>query len=337
MKIVILAGGGGTRLFPLSRRDKPKQFLALDGKETLLQQTINRFVGLVTPQDIVIVTNENYAELVKRDLLKCHTENANVLFEPTARNTAPAIALAIAYCRENKVADDEIYFVAPADHLVKPTADFRRMVKKAVEFAKRGYFVTFGVHPTSPDTGFGYIEIGDDRGGAYTTVAFKEKPDKKRAKQYLTAGNFLWNSGMFCFRGDVFCNELKTYASDIAKNVGETFAATIDNFIDMPNLSIDYAIAEKTQVGVTIPLNFYWNDIGSWDAVYDLLEKDESGNVVHANNHLITDCKNSLFYGDKKAMAAVGVRDILVIDTDDVLLIVQKGESQRVKEIVDIV
>ena len=335
MKVVILAGGSGSRLFPLSRHDKPKQFLAIGGEESLLQQTIKRFFGLVNAEDIVIVTNKKYADYVQSDLRECQAEKAHVIFEPTAKNTAPAVALALMYCRDKLRAEgDETVLVAPSDHLMKPKAEFQKAVKKAFSFAAEGKIVTFGVQPTRADTGFGYIEIGDDLGGAFVTNSFKEKPNEKTAKDYLAAGNFLWNSGMFAFRIDCYFYELKKYTPDIVSRMGKNYEYTLQMFADMPSISIDYAVAEKSDKVVTIPLNFYWNDVGSWDAVYEFLAKDENDNALSGEGKLI-DCKNNLFVGNKRVFAAIGLRDILVVDTDDVILIARRGESQRVREVTD--
>ena len=200
MKVVILAGGGGTRLFPLSRKCMPKQFLAIDGNKSLLAETIERFKNLIKPEDIIIVTNKNYVHHVKSELTSCGAENAHIVIEPAAKNTAPAIALAVQYCMDKlNCLGDEVLFISTSDHIIRPAVAFQSAVAKAVQFSKQGKFVTFGIKPTKPETGFGYIEAGEENAGAYKTKDFKEKPDLETAKQYLASGNYYWNSGLFSF------------------------------------------------------------------------------------------------------------------------------------------
>ncbi len=335
MKIIILAGGGGTRLFPLSRKCMPKQFLTIDKEMSLLGETILRFRNLVKPSDIIIVTNEAYVHHVRNELMNCEADEAHIVLEPMARNTAPAIALAANFClNELSCKEDEVMFVSTSDHIIRPPIAFQNAVMTAVEFAAKGKLVTFGVPPTKPEVGFGYIETGKDLGGAYETNSFKEKPDLKTAKAYVESGNYFWNSGMFAFRIDRYLGELKNYAPEIHDNLMDTYEQTLVQFENMPDISIDYAVAEKSEVGVTIPLKVYWNDVGSWDAIYEVLDKDADGNAIKGDAITI-DCKDNLIFGQSRLIAGIGLKDIMVVETDDVILVAQKGESQKVKNLVD--
>ena len=335
MKIIILAGGGGTRLFPLSRQSMPKQFLMVDQEVSLLGETIARFRHMIRPEDIVIVTNEAYVHHVKTELLNSDAEGAHIVLEPAARNTAPAIALAAKYCLEElDSSPDEVLFISPSDHILRPVLSFQNAVMKAKEFAEQGHVVTFGVHPTKPETGFGYIETGREVGGAYETTSFKEKPDAETAGSYLASGNYFWNSGMFSFQIGCYLSELAQYAPEIHAQIRETYEETRLHFAEMPNISIDYAVAEKSQLGVTIPLKLYWNDVGSWDAIYEVLDKDADGNAIKGDCIAI-DCKDNLFFGRSRLIAGIGLKDVMVVETDDVILVAQKGESQKVKTLVE--
>lgn len=335
LKIIILAGGGGTRLFPLSRTSFPKQFLQLGDEQSLLAQTVKRFLPLVQPADVIIVTNQEYLHHVKNELALCGAKDAHVLLEPVGRNTAPAIGLAVRYCIDKLgAAEDEILFVSPADHVIRPNEVFTDAVRQASAEAAQGRIVTFGIKPNSPETGYGYIQAGEPCGQGLIVKSFREKPDRITAEGYLAAGNYYWNSGMFGFALRVFLEELERFQPAIYSLLQENYATVLQRFADMPSISVDYAIAEKSSRVLTIPLSAYWNDIGSWDAIYDVLGKDVRGNAL-SGDCLPIDCANSLIMSHSRLIAGIGLEDLLVVETDDVILVAKRGESQKVKTLVD--
>ena len=345
MKSIILAGGSGTRLFPLSRKGLPKQFLKIGSKESLFQKTIKRNLLTVNPEDLIIITNEAYRfhieeqlnELDKSLLTSCH-----IIFEPIGRNTAPAIALSIKFLLEKVgIPEDEVLFVCPSDHVISPDEKVAEYMKQAEKVSKQGFIVTFGVKPTKPETGYGYIEADTNKSfevleeqTVYRVKRFHEKPNLEVAKKYLVSGNYYWNSGMFAFTIKTILKELEKYAPEIYKNIkNKSFEEVISNFNFMPDISIDYAVMEKTDRAVVLPLQIKWSDVGSWDAIYELMEKDEKGNVI-SGNVINVDTKNCLILGNKRIVSTIGIEDLIIVETDDVLLITKKGEGQKVKEIV---
>ena len=335
MKAIILAGGGGSRLFPLSRTDFPKQFLKIAGQESLLVQTIKRFLPVVEPKDLVIVTNNDYYYFVKTELESCNAEEASIVCEPVGRNTAPAIALSMKYCEEKLGAQaGEVLFVTPSDHLVNPTDEFAQIVRVAEEVAESGSIVTLGVKPDKPETGYGYIQAGTKNGKAYIVDSFKEKPDVDTAKAYLQAGNYYWNAGMFAFTIDSMQKELTKHQPDIMEQYAKPYEEMLKDFPLMTNTSIDYAVAEKSDIVSVLPLTVNWNDIGSWDAIAEVLDKDSCQNIVDGDAYAI-DCKNTMILGNGKLVAGIGLEDLNIIDTPDAILITKKGDSQKVKHLVD--
>ena len=334
MKLIILAGGGGTRLFPLSRTCMPKQFLKLGDSDSLLTQTVKRFLPLLKPSDIVVVTNKEYTHHVKTELATCGASSAHILLEPIARNTAPAIALAARFCLDNLgAAAEEVLFVTPADHIIHPVDIFIKNVRQAVELAGQNKVVTLGIKPDKPETGYGYIQTGEAFATGYKVASFREKPDKTTAEQYLVAGNYYWNSGMFAFTAGCIMEEFHEHAPEIYQLVSAPLEDVIKKFDIMPSISIDYAVAEKSLQVVMAPLTAYWNDIGSWDAIYDVLEKDHSGNALQGDC-LPIDCSNTLMLGRNRLIAGIGLEDVLVVETDDVIVVAKRGESQKVKDVV---
>jgi mannose-1-phosphate guanylyltransferase/mannose-6-phosphate isomerase len=337
MKIIILAGGSGTRLFPLSRINYPKQFLNIDSDRSLLSQTIERFLKVVKSDDIVIVTNDKYYFYVEDELDKMGLEDVSIIKEPHPRNTAPAITLAVKFLIEKLFCGkDEVFFVAPADHIIKGMDKFIEALRKAVKSASYDYISTLGIVPKSPETGYGYIKIGEkNEKVGYNVLEFTEKPDEERAKLFLEEGNYYWNSGMYAFSIGLFLKELENLEPDLYNMfVKNTFDEFISNFKDAKNISIDYAITEKSKRVVSIPIDMYWNDVGSWDAIFDMLEKDENGNVSLGDCAHIR-CKDTFMMSNNRMVAAVGIENLVVVETDDIIMVAKKGDTQKVKEIVD--
>lgn len=334
MKIIILAGGGGTRLFPLSRDCYPKQFLHVIGDKSLLAQTIERFLGLVEANDIIIVTNERYIFHVQAELKTINAQGAHIITEPIGRNTAPAIALAQSYCQDVlQCDDDEILFVSPSDHLIKPIDVFQNLIRNAQDVAKDSV-VTLGIKPTKPEIGYGYIEAEKNNNLAKKVISFKEKPDLATAKEYIASGNYYWNGGMFMFSIATMQAELTKYMPAIIDITQNGYQYTIDNFANMPDISIDYAVAEKSQKMMMIPMeNIYWNDIGSFDAIAEVLsDKDKN---VFKGDILAENCTDTMIIGDNRLIAGIDLENLMIIDTPDALLVAKKGESQKVKNIVN--
>lgn len=334
MKIIILAGGGGTRLFPLSRDCYPKQFLHVIGDKSLLAQTIERFLGLVEAEDIIIVTNERYIFHVQAELKTINAQKAHIITEPMGKNTAPAIALAQSYCQDVlQCDDDEILFVSPSDHLIKPIDAFQDLIKNAQDVAKDN-IVTLGIKPTKPEIGYGYIEAEKNNTLAKKVISFKEKPDLATAREYIASGNYYWNGGMFMFSIATMQSELTKYMPAIIDITQNGYQYTVDNFINMPDISIDYAVAEKSQKMMMIPMeNIYWNDIGSFDAIAEVLsDKDKN---VFKGDILTENCTDTMIIGDNRLIAGIDLENLMIIDTPDALLVAKKGESQKVKNIVN--
>lgn len=335
MKVLILAGGSGTRLWPLSRSNYPKQFLKIDGKESFLQKTIKRNLRLVSKKDLFIITHSNYFHDVLREIkeLEPSLEN-NIILEPERKNTAPAIALAAQYIFEKE--GDDILLLSPSDHLISPLDQYVEIMQKGAIDADTGALVTFGVRPSRPETGYGYllVEQNPPYEQSVEVKAFIEKPSKIKAIEYLEKGNYFWNSGMFAFKLSSFFEELALHAGEISSLLEKGFHFAYSHFSLMPEISIDYALMEKSKNVRMFPLDLNWSDVGSWENIYEMLPKDENGNASLGET-LPFETKNSLIISsDKRLVATIGLDDLLVVTTPDVVLIGKKEEAQKVKHIV---
>lgn len=338
---VILAGGSGSRLWPLSRQHLPKQFLALDGEVTLLQTTIDRLSPTIPAEKVLIVTQEAHAKgEAYHALLPYRT-----LYEPVGRNTAPAIALAAAYLMDEGA--DPVMVVLPADHIIKDEVQFRAHLDVAIQAALTGKLVTFGIKPTRPDIGFGYIKVKaqhDDDMQVCEVARFTEKPNLATAESFLKEGGYFWNSGMFVWRASVILSEIQRHLPAVYEIIqavraesraGASFQDSVEkHFAAMPSISIDYGVLEKSDRVSLISCDIGWNDVGSWQAVHEISAQDENGNALQGNV-IALGCKNNLIRAEKRLVAAIGVEDLCIIETADAVLISQSAQSQRVREVVD--
>lgn len=331
MYSIILAGGSGSRLWPLSREMCPKQLLNIQNNESLLQETFERLASFIPAENIISITNTKHFSNVKYQLSTL-AKNTKVLSEPIAKNTAPAVAITTKYIQSLEKDDDPIILVAPSDHIIKNIDKFKKTILEAEPLALAGNIVTFGVKPDYPEAGFGYINVEKGK-----VKQFVEKPQKTVAEDFIKQGSWYWNSGLFLFKASVILDALKKYAKEIY-NIADKFdfsSSTEIPFIEfdkMPNISIDYAVMEKTDNLVLVELESDWKDIGSWQSLYNMNDKDPSGNVK-IGHILDMDSKDSFMYSSSKLVATIGLEDTVVVETEDAILACKKDRVQDVKQV----
>jgi mannose-1-phosphate guanylyltransferase len=337
IKAVVMAGGSGTRLWPLSRAAHPKQFLALDGEDTMLQATFKRLDGLDI-QSSVTICNEEHRFFVAEQLREID-KLGSIILEPVGRNTAPAIALAALSSPES---EDPLLLVLAADHVIQDEASFTKTIKDAIPLAEAGKLVTFGIVAHEPNTGYGYVKKGESQGPGFAVDAFVEKPSIEVAKEYLESGDYFWNSGMFLFKTSRYLEELKKHSPDIYEACQLSMEGTSKDsdflrvneaaFAACPSDSIDYAVMEKTDDAVVVPMDAGWSDIGSWSSLWNISKKDDNGNAIYGDV-MLHESHNSYIRTDGKLVAAIGVDDLVIVSTKDVLVVAHKDSVQDVKAV----
>ncbi len=344
---VILAGGGGTRLWPLSREHYPKQFLALTGEQSLLQQTVTRLDG-ISAQAPLVICNEEHRFLVAEQLRQLGIGSPRIVLEPVGRNTAPA--LTVAALEALRGGEDPILLMMPADHVIADPAAFRQALQLGADLAREGELVTFGIVPDRPETGYGYIETGEElSGGARRLLRFVEKPDLETARGYLEGGRHLWNSGIFMMRASVWKRAMERLQPEMLAAAGSAwegggrdgdfFRLAREPFTTCPADSVDYAVMERLDEGCglsaeVVPLEAGWSDVGAWSSLWEISGKDEAGNLLHGDVCAIGS-SNSLLHAEHRLLAAIGCRDLVVVETADAVLVAPKERSQEVKQVVE--
>lgn len=341
---VIMAGGTGSRLWPLSRELYPKQFLTLSGELSMLQQTVARLDGLEHAAPILIC-NEEHRFIAAEQIRLGGFNHSGIILEPVGRNTAPAIALSALHALSNAEQGEEpILLVLAADHIIENTDAFHTAIQQALPFAENGQLVTFGIVPTAPETGYGYIKAGDCFDAAFSVEQFVEKPDLSTAKEYLESGEYYWNSGMFLFKASKYIEALKEHAPEILVACEKSMQATSEDldfirvdktaFETCPDDSIDYAVMEKSENVAVVPMDAGWSDVGSWSALWDVSEKDLNMNVTKGDV-ITVDSTENYIYAENKLVATVGVDNLVIIQTKDAILVANKDKVQDVKSIVN--
>ncbi len=331
---VILAGGAGTRFWPLSREQWPKQFIKIGGEKSLIGQTVDRARELSATGTAIVVAGKELSEKIRLELL---IEHLHFVVEPAAKNTAPAIALAARFIRDRF--GDGIMVVLPSDHVIKENDLFREAIAKAVGAAREGFLVTLGIAPRKPETGYGYIQRGREIGeGVYAVDRFTEKPDRDRAEQFVKEGSYYWNSGMFIWQAGTFLDEVKRHLPglhDVISAHGPGDEGLAEAFAGIEPISVDYGVMERSDRVAVVPCDFSWSDVGSWSSLDEVEETDQEGNVSFGNVVAI-ECKDSVFYAGSDLVAAVGVKDMVVVDTEDATLVIPKERAQDVRRVVDL-
>ena len=342
---VILSGGSGTRLWPMSRKHYPKQFIPIRNGRSLFQDTVARTKELNEGvQAPIVVCNEEHRFMAAEQLRLEEIENAEIILEPVGRNTAPAIALAAMQAQKRD--PNSIILVLPADHILDAQEQFSQAIEVALQLSAEDYLVTFGIKPTRPETGYGYIKVGvgmaDNR--ANKVEWFFEKPELEKAQEYLAAGKYFWNSGMFMFKASTFLNELTTQEPKMAADVKVAFASQAKDldfiriekeaFAQCKSESIDYAVMEKTNNAAMVPLGSEWNDVGSWHALWESSQHDESNNAT-TGDVILEDCNGCYVHGSNRLVTAIGLKDAVIVETADAVMVTMRGQSQKVKNIVN--
>lgn len=348
---VILSGGSGTRLWPLSRAAMPKQLLALTGRASMLQATVLRAASIPGAQPSMLICNEAHRFIIKEQLENIGCQTSGIILEPAGRNTAPAIALAALKLAETE--PDAVMLVLPADHVVDDQERFTAAVTRAIVAAQDGYLVTFGIVPYGPETGYGYIKLGSAlaEGSAaqvqkdvsrhiYEVKSFIEKPDETTAQAFLNEGGYTWNSGIFVFTARRYLEELQAHRPDILESVKQAWAEKscdlgfhrpgLESFSKCPSESIDYAVMQKTQTAAVIPAEFGWNDVGSWASLWQIAQKDEAGNAIQGDVS-VSDSYNTYVRAEHRHVAVIGLDDVIVVETADAVLVMHRNKSQEVK------